>query len=64
VEDPRTSNAALYEFHELLMIALCTVLFGGQCAVNMALFAKEKEPVLRGFLKHENGLPSHEPTFA
>lgn len=60
LEDPRTSNAALHNFHELLMIALCTVLCGGQCAVDMALFARAKESFLRGFLKLENGLPSHD----
>jgi predicted transposase YbfD/YdcC len=42
------------------MIALCTVLSGGQGAMDMALFAKLKEPFLRGFLKLENGLPSHD----
>jgi hypothetical protein len=26
----------------------------------MAVFAKAKEPFLRGFLKLENGLPSHD----
>lgn len=60
LDDPRTGNAALHEFHELLMIALCTVLCGGQCAVDMALFARAKEPFLRGFLKLEHGLPSHD----
>jgi len=29
LDDPRTGNAALHDFHELLMIALCTVLCGG-----------------------------------
>jgi hypothetical protein len=53
LEDPRTGNAGLHDFHELLMIALCTVLCGGQGAVHMALFAKAKEPFLRGFLKLE-----------
>jgi hypothetical protein len=57
---PRTGNASLHDFHELLMIALCTVLCGGQGAVDMALFAKAKEPFLRGFLKLENGVPSHD----
>lgn len=57
---PRTSNAALHGFHELLMTALCTVLCGNQCAVDMALFARAKEPFLRAFLKLENGLPSHD----
>ena len=38
LEDPRTGNASLHDFHELLMIALCTVLCGGQSAVDMGLF--------------------------
>ncbi len=42
------------------MLALCTVLCGGQGAVDMALFAKSKEPFLRGFLKLANGVPSHD----
>src|SRR5208337_3043637 len=58
LEDPRTGNAALHDFHELLMIALCAVLSGGQGAVDMAVFAKAKEPFLRGFLKLANGLPA------
>lgn len=60
LEDPRSCNAALHEFHELLMIALCCVLSGGQGAVDMALFAEAKEPFLRGFLTLGNGLPSHD----
>jgi len=60
LEDPRTGNAALHDFHELLMIALCAVLSGGQGAVDMAAFARAKEPFLRGFLKLSNGLPSHD----
>ena len=60
VVDPRTGNAALHNFYELLVIALCTVLCGGQSAVDMATFAQAKEPFLRSFLKLENGLPSHD----
>jgi len=60
VEDPRTGNAALHNFYELLVIALCTVLCGGQSAVDMAIFAQAKEPFLRSFLKLANGLPSHD----
>lgn len=60
LEDPRKGNAALHDFHELLMIALCSVLCGGQGAVDMALFAEAKEPWLRSFLKLENGIPSHD----
>jgi predicted transposase YbfD/YdcC len=60
LEDPRTGNAGLHDFHELLMIALCTVLCGGQGAVDMARFAEAKEPFLRGFLRLEKGIPSHD----
>jgi hypothetical protein len=60
LEDPRCGNAALHDLHELLMIALCCVLCGGQGAVDMALFAEAKEPFLRGFLTLANGLPSHD----
>ena len=60
LEAPRCGNAALYDFHELLMIALCCVLCGGQGAVDMALFAEAKEPFLRSFLTMANGLPSHD----
>jgi predicted transposase YbfD/YdcC len=60
LKDPRTGNAGLHDLHELLMIALCTVLSGGRGATHMAAFAVAKEPFLRGFLKLENGLPSHD----
>ena len=60
LEDPRTGNAGLHDFYELLIIALCAVLCGGQSAVGMARFAKAKEPFLRGFLELKNGLPSHD----
>ena len=60
LEDPRTGKAGLHDLHELLVIALCTVLSGGQGATHMAAFATAKEPFLRGFLKLENGLPSHD----
>lgn len=60
LEDPRNGNAGLHDFHELLLIALCCVLCGGQGAVDMALFAEAKEPYLRSFLTLANGLPSHD----
>ena len=60
LEDPGSGNAALHDFHTLLIIALCTVLCGGQGAVDMALFAKAKEPFLREFLDLKNGPPSHD----
>jgi hypothetical protein len=35
LEDPRTGNAALHDLHDLLMVALCTVLAGGENATDM-----------------------------
>lgn len=60
LDDPRCGNAGLHDFHEILAISMCAVLCGGQGAVDMALFAKAKEPFLRGFLKLEKGVPSHD----
>lgn len=60
LDDPRTGNAALHDFHDLLMIALCAVLAGGENATDMAEFARAKEPFLRGFLKLPHGVPSHD----
>jgi hypothetical protein len=60
LEDPRQGNAWLHDLHELLVIALCCVLCGGQGAVNVALFAEAKEPFLRSVLQLANGLPSHD----
>ena len=58
--DPRTGNAGRHDLIDILVIALCTVLCGGQYASDMALFAREKEAFLRQFLKLENGPPSHD----
>jgi predicted transposase YbfD/YdcC len=44
----------------MLMIALCTVLCGGEDCTDMAEFARAKLEFLRGFLKLEHGAPSHD----
>src|ERR1035437_1609402 len=60
VEDPRTGNARRHDLQELLLIALCTVLCGGESCVDMADFAEEKETFLGELLSLENGLPAHD----
>ena len=60
VPDPRTGNAGRHELLEILVIALCAVLCGAETAVDMADFAKDKEPILRNFLKLKHGVPSHD----
>ena len=60
LDDPRSGTAALHDFYEILAIAMCSVLCGGQGAVDMGLFAKAKEPFLRTFLKIKNSVPSRD----
>ena len=60
VEDPRSGNARRHDLAELLVVALCAVLCGGESCVDMADFAEEKEAFLREFLSLNNGLPSHD----
>jgi hypothetical protein len=60
IEDPRTGNAGRHDLLEILMIALCAVLCGGQTAVDMAEFGRAKEGFLRRFLKLERGIASHD----
>ena len=60
LHDPRTGNAGRHELLEMLMIALCTVLCGGEDCTDMAEFARSKLEFLRGFLKLEHGAPSHD----
>jgi predicted transposase YbfD/YdcC len=60
VKDPRGANAKRHDLPEILMIALCAVLAGGQTAVDMAVFAEAKQEFLGSFLQLKNGVPSHD----
>ena len=60
LEDPRTGNAKLHSLDEVLVIALCTVVCGGETCADMALFGRSKEDFLRQFLRLEHGIPSHD----
>ncbi len=46
LEDPRTGNAGRHDLLEIVVIALCTVLCGGETAVDMAELGEAK-----GFLR-------------
>lgn len=54
-----SADATRHDSRELLLIAFCSVLAGGEGAVDMALFAEGKEPLVQGFLILANGLPGH-----
>jgi hypothetical protein len=47
LEDPRTGNAGRHDLLEMLMIALCTVVSGGEDCADMAEFARTKLEFLR-----------------
>jgi len=59
VVDPRRDNAR-HDLQEMLLIALCTVLCGGEDCTDMALFGRAKEDFLRQFLPLRHGIPSHD----
>ncbi len=60
VSDPRHSNATRHDLHEMLMIALLSVLCGGEGCHDMSLFGRSKEKFLRRFMALEYGIPSHD----
>jgi hypothetical protein len=60
LEDPRRGNAKRHLLWEVLMIALCAVLSGGESCADMALFGQLKESFLRQFLTLPHGVPSHD----
>ena len=60
LEDPRASNARRHSRHDILVIAFCAMLCGGQTCTDMELFGHAKRELLQSFLKLENGIPSHD----
>jgi DDE_Tnp_1-associated len=60
LRDPRSDGPKRHDLLEILMIALCAVLSGGQTAVDMAVFAEAKQQFLTSFLQLKNGVPSHD----
>ncbi len=60
LEDPRTGNAGRHDLLEMLVIALCTVLSGGEDCTDMAEFARAELGFLHGFLELDHGAPSHD----
>ena len=60
LEDPRHGNAERHSLHDILVIALCTILCGGETCTGMALFGHSKREFLESFLPLRNGIPSHD----
>jgi len=60
LDDPRPGNAQRHKLDEIVMIALLATLCGAESGVDMALFGRSKEPLLRRFLELPGGIPSHD----
>lgn len=58
--DPRRGNAQRHELDEIVMVALLAVVSGAETCVDMALFGRSKEALLRRFLRLPGGIPSHD----
>ncbi len=59
LRDPRAANT-LHDLVEILFIAFLAVLCGAESCAEMERFGYAKEDFLRGFLRLENGIPSHD----
>jgi predicted transposase YbfD/YdcC len=60
LEDPRIDRAKKHYLLDILVIALCTLLTGGEGFQDMELFGKSKLPWLQTFLALPHGIPSHD----
>jgi hypothetical protein len=60
LDDPCWGNAQRHALDEIIMIALLASLCGAETCVDMALFGRSKEPLLRRFLRLPGGVPSHD----
>ena len=59
IDDPRdASNGTLYDFQEMLVIAICASLCDMETCADFALWARARESWLRRFLRLKNGTPS------
>jgi len=59
IEDPRAvSNGTLYDFREMLVIAICASLCDMDTCEDFALWAQARQPWLKRFLTLKNGIPS------
>ena len=60
LEDPRIERTKKHNLLDILVIALCTLLTGGEGFQDMALFGQSKQAWLQTFLALPHGIPSHD----
>ena len=60
IVDARCGPALRHKLIDVLVIACCTYLCGGESFTDMEMFGKATEDWLRSFLELPNGIPSHD----
>ena len=60
IHDPRSARHTRHDLAELLTVVVCAVLSGVDELTDIELWAKAKLDWLRGFMKLEHGIPSHD----
>src|SRR5262249_41062276 len=60
LEDPRIERTKKHNLLDILVIAVCTLLTGGEGFQDMELFGKSKHAWLQTFLVLPHGIPSHD----
>ena len=60
LEDPRLERTKKHHLLDILVIAVCTLLTGGDGFQDMELFGKSKRAWLQTFLALPHGIPSHD----
>ena len=58
--DPRMERTKKHRLLDIIFIAICTVICGGEDFTDMELFGKAKEEWLRTVLELPHGIPSHD----
>jgi predicted transposase YbfD/YdcC len=60
LKDPRIERAKKHRLIDILVIALGSMMVGGEGFQDMELFGQSKREWLEGFLDLSNGIPSHD----
>lgn len=60
IPDPRVEGRCFHNLIEILVMSICAVLSGADGFTEIALWAEARQAWLRGFLKLEHGIPSHD----
>jgi predicted transposase YbfD/YdcC len=58
--DPRVNRTKAHQLIDILVIAICSLLCGGESFNDMETFGQAREAWLRTFLALTNGIPSHD----